>query len=249
MQNKKAYLLSCVHGGNQVPKQFKHLFKTPGQKIFLQSHHNSFDKGALVLAKNISRKLKLPLFSNTNTKLLIDLDCSLHNTAYLFKPDGSDQISKNFTSAEKEKIIKEIYLPYYRKVEKEIAKQIKAGKTVFHLVVHTFTPVLKGKVRQADIGLLFNPRRKKEAEFCNKWRKVLNGFDKNIKIRFNYPYSGTEDGLTTSLRKKFGEKYIGLEIEVNQKFPLKKKKEWIRIQEIIVESLKILLNTQNTINK
>jgi len=249
MKSKHAYILSCVHGGNKVPKQFNHLFKTPSRKKILQSHHNSFDKGALILAKNISRKLKLPLFANTNTKFLIDLDCSLHNTAYLFKPDGSDQISKNFTSTEKEKIIEEIYLPYYQKVEKEIIKQIKVGKIIFHLVVHTFTPVLKGKVRHADIGLLFNPRRKKEAELCNKWRNVLNEFDKDIKVRLNYPYLGTEDGLTTSLRKKFGEKYVGLEIEVNQKFPLKKKKEWIRIQEIIVESLKILLNTQNTINK
>lgn len=242
MQNKKAYLISCVHGGNQVPKQFSHLFKLPSQQKILQAHHNSFDKGALILAKNISKKLKLPLFANTNTKFLIDLDCSLHNTAYLFKPNGSDQISKKFSELEKEEIIKKIYLPYYQKVEKEIAKQIKAGKTVFHLVVHTFTPVLNKKKRNTDIGLLFNPRRKKEMEFCRQWQKILGELDKNIKIRLNYPYAGTEDGLTTSLRKKFGEKYIGLEIEVNQKFPLYQKKEWGRIQDTIVESLKTLLN-------
>jgi hypothetical protein len=39
-----------------------------------------------------------------------------------------------------------------------------------------------------------------------------------MKVRFNYPYKGTSDGLTTTLRKKFGPQYVGIEIEINQKF-------------------------------
>ena len=38
-----------------------------------------------------------------------------------------------------------------------------------------------------------------------------------MKVRFNYPYKGTSDGLTTTLRKKFGPRYVGIEIEINQK--------------------------------
>ena len=39
-----------------------------------------------------------------------------------------------------------------------------------------------------------------------------------LKIRFNYPYLGKADGFTTYLRKIFPENYIGIELEVNQKF-------------------------------
>jgi hypothetical protein len=37
-------------------------------------------------------------------------------------------------------------------------------------------------------------------------------------VRFNYPYLGKADGFTTFMRKQFPKNYIGIEIEVNQKF-------------------------------
>ena len=39
-----------------------------------------------------------------------------------------------------------------------------------------------------------------------------------FKVRFNSPYLGKADGFTTYLRKKFPDKYSGIELEVNQKF-------------------------------
>ncbi len=40
----------------------------------------------------------------------------------------------------------------------------------------------------------------------------------NLIIRRNYPYRGNADGFTTYLRKKYpASKYIGVEIEINQK--------------------------------
>ncbi|MEO8932838.1 MAG: N-formylglutamate amidohydrolase, partial [Xanthomarina sp.] len=36
--------------------------------------------------------------------------------------------------------------------------------------------------------------------------------------RFNYPYLGKADGFTSYLRKQFPKNYLGIEIEVNQKF-------------------------------
>ena len=38
-------------------------------------------------------------------------------------------------------------------------------------------------------------------------------------IKFNEPYKGTDDGFTTYLRTKFSDdEYLGIEIEVNQKY-------------------------------
>jgi hypothetical protein len=37
----------------------------------------------------------------------------------------------------------------------------------------------------------------------------------------NYPYLGKADGFTTSLRHQFQERYIGIELELNQKLLVK----------------------------
>ncbi|MFI4875804.1 MAG: N-formylglutamate amidohydrolase, partial [Blastopirellula sp. JB062] len=46
----------------------------------------------------------------------------------------------------------------------------------------------------------------------------LLALNPDFRIRFNYPYLGKADGLTTSLRKKLtGDRYVGIELEVNQR--------------------------------
>ena len=40
----------------------------------------------------------------------------------------------------------------------------------------------------------------------------------DFNVRHNYPYLGKMDGFTTYLRKKFPKNYVGIEIEINQKY-------------------------------
>jgi predicted N-formylglutamate amidohydrolase len=85
--------------------------------------------------------------------------------------------------------------------------------------VHSFTPVFYGVERQAEIGLLYDPRRSNERLFCAEWRNLLQRSSSNnlFRVRMNYPYKGTADGFITSLRKIFSNSYyIGIELEVNQ---------------------------------
>ncbi len=51
------------------------------------------------------------------------------------------------------------YQPYRDRVEALVAKAIAAGRRVVHISSHSFTPVLDGRVRNADIGLLYDPAR------------------------------------------------------------------------------------------
>ncbi|NJW55731.1 N-formylglutamate amidohydrolase, partial [Salinimicrobium sp. CDJ15-91] len=92
------------------------------------------------------------------------------------------------------------------------------GGEVLHISVHTFTPELEGEVRTADVGLLFDPAREEEADFCKRFQKSLFKQDKELQVKFNYPYLGIDDGFTTYLRQKFPKQYLGIELEVNQKF-------------------------------
>ena len=103
-------------------------------------------------------------------------------------------------------------------VEHKIAEFIKSNQQVLHLSIHSFTPNLNGDERIGDIGLLYDSRKKKEREFCKKLKDKFLQQNPNLKVRFNYPYLGKADGFTTFLRKQFPMNYLGIEIEINQKF-------------------------------
>jgi predicted N-formylglutamate amidohydrolase len=138
---------------------------------------------------------------------------------------------------EREAILEVHYFPYRRQVENAIQTFIAQNHSVLHLSVHSFTPELNGEVRNADIGLLYDPQRNTEKAFCARWNQEFEKLDSNLKVRFNYPYRGTADGFTTHLRKLFPDgKYGGIELEVNQKFPLGDKKGWDKMQQMIVQS-------------
>ena len=104
------------------------------------------------------------------------------------------------------------------------------------MAVHSFTPELDGVVRNADIGLLYDSRRKHESELCRRWTASLHNLDPTLRVRFNYPYSGASDGLSTWLRKRHPQtRYLGVELEINQ--ALVGAKGWRRFQDNVAKSL------------
>lgn len=220
-------LITCEHGGNDIPKAYSPLFKK-FQKLV--KTHRGYDLGALELAKNLSKNFSVPLFFSTISRLLVELNRSVDNRE-LFS-----QVTKDLPLKEKEKILQNFYHPYRRKVE----SFVKQKKNVLHISVHTFTPILNGIARKADIGLLYDPNRINENEFCDNWQKLLK--KSPYMIRKNYPYKGTSDGLTTYLRSIFSENnYLGIEIEINQKYPMHLTKQWTEIKSLISQSLREVL--------
>lgn len=202
----KTILFSCEHGGNEIPAAYSPYFKDQDE---LLASHRGWDIGALDVAKAVSSALQVKLHAATVSRLLIELNRSLHH------PSLFSSLSKGLVKQEKEKIIASYYLPYRTEVVDDIEKQLANGREVIHISVHSFTPVLNGEVRNADIGLLYDPSRSGENEFCKEWKQELRKYS-SFRIRFNYPYKGTADGFTTYLRKKFPKQYIGVELELNQ---------------------------------
>ena len=63
----------------------------------------------------------------------------------------------------------------------------------------------------------------------------------DLSIRCNYPYKGNADGFTTYLRKQFSEKkYLGIELEINQKHIITSNLTWERIKHQLGESVNLL---------
>ena len=219
-------ILTCEHAGNEIPDQYQHLF-TDAHEV-LQTHRG-YDPGALDLFRKLAR---LAQFGQEYmiSRLLVEPNRSLEH------PQLFSEFTKELPEDQKKELLQEFYLPYRDYIEGRIGNFISAGGEVLHISVHTFTPELDGEVRNADIGLLFDPARQAEAEFCNSFQKSLFEQDKELQVKFNYPYLGVDDGFTTALRQKFPKRYLGIELEVNQKFVQDNKMEE-RLKNAIFEAL------------
>lgn len=202
-------VISCEHAGNQIPEKYKMLFKDSDE--ILESHEG-WDPGSWEIAKFLSDGLNAKLFGCHISRLLIEANRSLNNVQ-LFS-----RFTQSIGELEKHELVNSFYLPYRQQIESEITK---TQGPVLHLSIHTFTPNLNGYKRDVDIGLLFDPARQTEHQFCTQYQHELSQVLPSFRIQFNKPYLGIDDGFTTYLRRQFGdEKYAGIEIEVNQKFVL-----------------------------
>jgi len=223
-------LITCEHGGNRIPVRYRPLFA--GFEALLQSHRGH-DPGALALARDMSKTLAAPLFVATTSRLLIDLNRSIGH------PSLYSEATRDAPSRVRNEILESHYLPYRDQVEAHIADAIARGSRVIHLASHSFTPQLDGAVRNADIGLLYDPSRPGEADLCRDWQTRLRALAPELKVRRNYPYTGKSDGFTAYLRRHFpAEVYIGIELEINQKHVLMGGRPWRVLRGRVIESLR-----------
>lgn len=222
-------VLSCEHGGNRVPEAYLDLFR--GREDVLNSHRG-WDIGIAPLAQRLSANLKAPLQLAEVTRLLVELNRSPGHPA-LFS-----EFSRQLNQEERALLLRKYYYSYRDAVVGDVAAGLDGGGRVCHLSVHSFTPELKGEIRRADIGLLYDPGRPAEKNFCRTWQQHLRSRDGRWRIRCNYPYRGAADSLVTFLRRRFAPAdYLGLELEINQRWPLSGGPAWTQLQELICATL------------
>lgn len=233
-RRRDACLITCEHGGNVVPPAYRGLFN--GHEALLASHRG-WDPGALALARDLARALDAPLFYATVSRLVIDLNRSIGH------PHLYSEATRAAPSVVRKEILDHYYLPYRSRVEAHIAEWVAQGHRVIHLSSHSFTPVLDGEMRNADIGLLYDPRRAGEARLARAWQLALGEWAPGYRVRRNYPYRGTSDGFTAYLRKCFaGDCYLGIELEVNQKHVHPQSPAWRRLRGRIIAALSVALD-------
>lgn len=230
-------IVTCEHGGNKIPPAHWYLFQ--GREELLQTHVG-WDPGALEAARYVSGQLNLPLFYTETCRLLVEANRSIG-----FK-DHFSEFTDPLPDSEKQAIIEQYYIPYREEVEAFLEHLIYSDKNILHISMHSCTPVLHGEVREMDISFLFDPERASEHEFCKKMKAALMEISPEMIVKFNYPYLGTDDGFTTHLRKLFpDEKYAGIEIEINQKYPLgNDTNAWKKLQNDLCKALSSVINDQ-----
>lgn len=205
MREPPVLLLSCEHGGNRVPTALRHHFARASEVL---ASHRGYDAGALAVARRLARGFGAPLFAATVSRLVVDLNRNARHPAVISSwLDGLDAEARA-------RLLARWHAPHRARVRDSVAALLADHDRVLHVAVHSFTPVLHGQVRNAEVGLLYDPSRDLEVALARRWRAQLRG--PALRVRANYPYRGTADGLTTWLRTQFpARRYAGIELELN----------------------------------
>ncbi len=216
-------LLSCEHATSYVPPAYQQLFG----KGHVLATHRGVDKGALALARFLTRASGAPLFATQVSRLLVEANRSLR---------GGKVLHPRLPPQEGQALLQRYYFSHRQALTAHLESALLRRVCIVHVGVHSFTPVWKGRRRRCDVGLLFDPSRGLEARFCRIWQAHLAAG--GLVVRRNYPYRGTSDGLTTTLRQRFAPtSYLGIELEVNQARVVAGGRVWHLLQRHIAESL------------
>lgn len=216
-----ALMITCEHASNALPDFVLRAFRDGnGIPEGVLASHRGYDIGAYNVFSILVKRLK-PDFhcSSRFSRLVVDMNRSSTSKSFY------SEYTTGLPSMVKERMLT-LWEKYREKIENFVAAKIPAKLRKFqkdaplkiiHLGIHSFTPILNGIERDADVGILYDPSRPAEAQIAATLIKSIHEREPSLRIRKNYPYLGKSDGLTTTLRQKFGPAYAGIEIEINQK--------------------------------
>jgi predicted N-formylglutamate amidohydrolase len=221
-------VITCEHGGNRIPAKYWPLFR---KHRALLASHRGYDPGALAIARDFAGAFDAELVYSTTSRLLVELNRSRgHHRLF-------SEITRKLPAKERRQLLERYYEPYRGWVEEQVRAATSRRMSVVHLSCHSFTPRLEGVERRADVGLLYDPARARELDFARCWQEALRKAAPHLRVRRNYPYRGYDDGLTTALRKRFADAlYAGVELEVNQKYPLGDAPSWRALRKTLVRT-------------
>jgi predicted N-formylglutamate amidohydrolase len=195
-------VLTCEHASCAVPAEYDDL----GLDADALREHIGWDIGAREVTATLAREFDATAVLAGASRLVIDCNRDLRDHDLIVAESHGVRVPGNqsIDAAERTRRIRDFYEPYHHAVNAVVARKPEA----FLLSVHSFTPVLNGRERRFDVGVLFDAFAA-EAQVVGE---VLTRA--GLKVRYNEPYSGL-DGLIFSARThglRHGLRYLELEI-------------------------------------
>ena len=179
--------LTCDHASNTIPKKLNSLELTGN---ILRSHRG-WDIGALQVSRYISKQLKATLCYTNYSRLVID--CNRPLTVDDSIPKSVDGViipgNSDIAIADREQRIAEIFEPYHDQIGKLLKEQLIQYPDTAYLAVHSFTPIMNGKIRPWDIGVTFRT----QSRFSEFVLHSLKDYE-DLNIGVNEPYPITPEG-------------------------------------------------------
>ena len=100
---------------------------------------------------------------------------------------------------------------------------------------------LDGRVRTADVGLLYDPARAEERALCARWKMALGEVAPALVVRRNYPYAGKGTGSPRGFASACRRRTMWVWTRFNQKLVAGPESAWCALRDVIAESLRMTI--------
>ena len=154
-EGKAPILLVCDHASRFVPRAL-------GGNLGLDeadlSRHIAYDIGIAEVSRALARRLDAPLVLSTFSRLVIDPNRTLGLPSSI--PPESDGVAiplnQDLGEAEREARAATFFRPYHATVARMIEAKIAGGQEPSFVSLHSFTPMIAGRQRPWQVGILWN---------------------------------------------------------------------------------------------
>jgi predicted N-formylglutamate amidohydrolase len=177
-------LLVCDHASNRVPQRLG----TLGLDAAQLADHIGWDPGAADVARRLSVHLDAPLVLSGYSRLVIDCNRPLHNAESIPEQSAGVLIPGNhgLSSKERKARTNALFLPYHGVIRQLLDRRPRRLRLL--LSIHSFAPVLNGRLRPWHIGISYRHHRKLAALMFQALAR--NG---NFTVGDNEPYPIEDD--------------------------------------------------------
>ncbi|MBU2643631.1 N-formylglutamate amidohydrolase [bacterium] len=202
------FLFICEHACNRIPESLDGLGLTHPDL----NRHIAWDIGALAVARLLADRLDAALIFQNYSRLVID--CNRNLRAESLVPAVSDGTvipgNQDLSQAAVADRIEAIWKPLQNEIMNHLDQRAADGRKTIIIPVHSFTPVLAGRERPWQVGLLFHH----DPSLAAAFQMILADRDASLRIGMNQPYRvmDEEDQTIPVFGEQMGFRHVAVEI-------------------------------------
>ena len=142
-------VLVCDHASNRVPQRLG----TLGLDAVQLADHIGWDPGSADVARRLSVHLDAPLVLSGYSRLVIDCNRPLRSAESIVEQSAGVPVPGNrgLSPEEREIRMNALFLPYHDAIDRLLDSRSRRPSLL--LSIHSFTPVLNGRLRPWQIGV------------------------------------------------------------------------------------------------
>ncbi len=199
-------LLVCDHASCRFPQSLGEMGLDP----FARRCHLAVDIGAGPLTEMLAENLGVTAVMAQYSRLVVDCNRQLMDpSAFLEFGDGIlVPGNRNLSPEEKQHRADTLYWPYHSAVDEQVQRLRQLGHQPAFIAVHSFTPVMNGKSRPWQMGVLWDKDTRLRDIFLEGFRSA------GYLVGDNEPYSGKapQDFTIDHHAEEIDLPHIGIEI-------------------------------------
>lgn len=180
-----APLLICDHASNFIPRALANL-GLPAPEL---QRHIAYDPGAAEVTRGLAQRLNCAALLSHFSRLVVDPNRALDNPTLMpLESDGTAVPGNKGLSAQaRQQRLAALFHPYHGALRQALAERVAAGLVPVVLSIHSFTPVMQGRVRPWHVGILWN----RDPRLAVPLMAELT--DAGFVVGDNEPYSGRDE--------------------------------------------------------